>query len=149
MRAVIQRCQKARVEVAQKIEGEIGRGLVVFLGVGQEDSEKDACYLAEKISGLRIFEDNQGKMNLSLQKNGGPALVVSQFTLYGDCRKGKRPGFSQAAVPDKAVPLYDYFCRQLEEKGIPVARGVFGAQMMVYVENDGPVTILLDSRKLF
>ncbi len=149
MRAVVQRSKRAYVSVDEEKQGEIEKGLVVFLGVGKEDREDDAYYLAEKVAGLRIFPDEQGKMNLSVLDKGESVLVISQFTLYGDCRKGKRPSFSQAAAPSQAVPLYNLFCTLLAEKGLQVKKGVFGAEMMVYVENSGPVTILLDSRKTF
>jgi D-tyrosyl-tRNA(Tyr) deacylase len=149
LRAVVQRVVRAAVEVEGEIVGEIQGGLVVFVGVAEDDTEKDCRYIAEKIAGLRIFEDGQGKMNLSLQEAGGAVLCVSQFTLYGDCRKGRRPGFKQAAAPEKAVYFYDQLCEMLANKGLQVARGKFQAKMKVKVENDGPVTILLDSRKLF
>jgi D-tyrosyl-tRNA(Tyr) deacylase len=149
MRAVVQRAVRAAVEVEGEVVGKIQGGLVVFVGVAEDDTEKDCRYLAEKIAGLRIFEDEQGKMNLSLQEVGGAVLCVSQFTLYGDCRKGRRPGFKQAAAPEKAVYFYDQLCEMLANKGLQVARGKFQAKMKVKVENDGPVTILLDSRKLF
>jgi D-aminoacyl-tRNA deacylase len=149
MRAVVQRVCRARVKVGQEEVGTIGPGLVVFLGVGQDDEEDDAKYLAAKISGLRIFEDTAGLMNLSVQDSGGAVLAISQFTLYGDCRKGRRPGFSNAAAPDQAKNLYDYFCELLRQEGLRVDTGRFQAEMKVTVDNDGPVTILLDSRKLF
>lgn len=149
MRAVVQRVNQAYVEVEGKVVGKIDKGLVVFLGVGQGDTESDSDYLAEKIAGLRIFEDAKGLMNLSVRDSGGEILSISQFTLYGDCRKGRRPGFSDAAPPDKAEALYDYFCEKLEALGIVVEKGVFQAEMRINVDNDGPVTILLDSKKLF
>lgn len=149
MRAVVQRVNQAYVEVEGKVVGKINKGLVIFLGVGQGDTEKDSDYLAEKIAGLRIFEDAKGLMNLSVRDSGGEILSISQFTLYGDCRKGRRPGFSDAASPDKAESLYDYFCEKLEELEIRVEKGVFQAEMRINVDNDGPVTILLDSKKLF
>jgi len=129
--------------------GRIEKGLVVLLGVGQEDEETDADYLAEKCAGLRIFEDQQGKMNLSLPQVGGAALVVSQFTLYGDARKGRRPSFTDAAPPERAQPLYGRFVAKLRQAGIQVATGEFQAMMQVALVNDGPVTILLDSRRRF
>lgn len=149
MRAVLQRVSEARVRVNGEIVGEVGRGLLVLLGVGQGDGEADARFLAEKTAGLRIFEDAQGKMNLSVEETGGAVLVVSQFTLYGDCRQGRRPGFSAAAPPDLANALYERFVGLLRERGLPVATGVFQAEMAVELVNDGPVTLLLDSRKEF
>ena len=149
MRAVLQRVSEARVRVNGKIVGEIGRGLLVLLGVGQGDSEADVRFLAEKTAGLRIFEDAQGKMNLSVEETGGAVLVVSQFTLYGDCRQGRRPGFSAAAPPELADALYRQFVDGLQKRGLPVATGIFQAEMAVELVNDGPVTLLLDSRKEF
>lgn len=149
MRAVVQRVHRASVEVERKVIGEIGPGLVVFLGVGQNDQPADSEYLATKIAGLRIFEDQAGLMNLSVQESGGSILSISQFTLYGDCRKGRRPGFSAAAPPEQAEELYDLFCENLRRHGIIVAKGRFQATMRIIVDNDGPVTILLDSNKLF
>ena len=150
MRAVVQRAVWAAVEVEGEVVGEIpGGGLAVFVGIAADDTENDCHYLADKIAGLRIFEDKQGKMNLSLQEAKGAVLCISQFTLYGDCRKGRRPSFKQAAAPEKAAYFYDLFCKFLSDKGLPVARGKFQAKMQVKIENDGPVTILLDSRKLF
>ena len=149
MRAVVQRVSQAQVTVAGEIAGQIGRGFVVLLGVGREDTAADAEYLAEKIANLRIFEDDEGKMNRSLLDVTGSALVISQFTLYGDARKGRRPGFSEAAPPEEANRLYLYLCERLAGCGIPVARGVFQAHMEVALVNDGPVTLLLDSAKLF
>jgi D-tyrosyl-tRNA(Tyr) deacylase len=149
MRAVLQRVSEAQVRVEGGIVGEIGRGLLVLLGVGQGDSVEDARFLAEKTAGLRIFEDAQGKMNLSVEEVGGAVLVVSQFTLYGDCRQGRRPGFSAAAPPDLANALYERFVDLLRERRLTVATGVFQAEMAVTLVNDGPVTLLLDSRKEF
>lgn len=149
MRAVLQRVSEARVRVNGEIVGEIGRGLLVLLGVGQGDGEADVRFLAEKTAGLRIFEDAQGKMNLSVEEVAGAVLVVSQFTLYGDCRQGRRPGFSAAAPPDLANALYERFVRLLRERGLPMATGIFQAEMAVELVNDGPVTLLLDSRKEF
>lgn len=149
MRAVVQRVTGSAVSVNGKITGEIGKGLMVLLGVEEEDANTDAEYLAEKISGLRIFEDNEGKMNLSLLQVGGDMLVVSQFTLLGDCKKGKRPSFIRAAGPEKAEPLYQTFVSCCRSRGIRVEEGVFRAEMHVRIENDGPVTLILDSRRQF
>jgi D-tyrosyl-tRNA(Tyr) deacylase len=149
MRAVIQRVTDASVVVDSRSVGKIGTGLLILLGVGCDDSTKDADYLADKITNLRVFNDDQGKMNLSLLETGGQALVVSQFTLYGDVRRGRRPSYSDAAEPDKANTLYTYFVEKLREQGIFVATGEFQAMMQVGLINDGPVTILLDSRKSF
>lgn len=149
MRAVVQRVHRASVTVENEMIGEIGPGLVVFLGVGHEDENKDADYLASKIAGLRIFEDDAGLMNLSVQESGGSILSVSQFTLFGDCRKGRRPGFSAAAPPERAEELYDYFCERLRLCNLNVATGQFQAEMRILVDNDGPVTMLLDSKRLF
>ncbi len=129
--------------------GAIGRGLVVLLGVGRGDTEADAVYLADKVAGLRVFEDEAGKLNRSVAEVGGRVLSVSQFTLYGDCRKGRRPSFSDAAPPELAVPLYAAFNARLRELGLEVATGEFGASMVVSLDNDGPVTLLLDSRRMF
>ncbi len=147
MRAVIQRVKESRVEVKDKVVGAIGPGLLVFLGVGEKDSEKDCQYLAEKITHLRIFPDDQGLMNRSLLDTGGGALVVSQFTLWGDCTKGRRPSFVQAARPERAKELYERFITLLKDKGVTVATGEFQKMMGVYLVNDGPVTLLLDSSK--
>lgn len=149
MRAVLQRVGEARVDVGGTTVGAIGQGVLVLLGVGQGDSAADARFLADKIAGLRIFEDAQGKMNLSVEDVGGSLLVVSQFTLYGDCRQGRRPGFSAAAPPEQANALYEQFVGMLRERGLTVATGVFQAEMAVSLVNDGPVTLLLDSRKEF
>lgn len=149
MRAVVQRASRARVTVDAKVAGEIGSGMLVFLGVGREDGEKDAEFLAEKITNLRIFPDADRKMNLSLLDAGGAMLVVSQFTLQGDCRKGRRPAFTAAAPPEKAEPLYERFIARVEERGAPVASGRFGAVMEVEIVNDGPVTLLLDTSGAF
>jgi D-tyrosyl-tRNA(Tyr) deacylase len=146
---VVQRVSRARVVVEGQVRGEIGAGLVVLLGVGRGDTIERAAYLAEKIVHLRIFDDDQGKMNRSLAETGGAALVVSQFTLYGDVRKGRRPGFEQAAPPEEATRLYEELVRCLRALGVRVETGVFGARMAVELTNDGPVTILLDSEKLF
>jgi len=147
VRAVIQRVTRARVEVAGKIVGEIGAGLLVLLGVASDDTTEAADYLAEKIANLRIFQDDEGKMNRSLVDTGGAMLVVSQFTLYGDVRRGRRPSYSDAAAPDKANQFYEYFVERARSLGIRVETGVFQAMMQVSLTNDGPVTILLDSGK--
>ncbi|MCK4621519.1 MAG: D-tyrosyl-tRNA(Tyr) deacylase [Desulfuromonadales bacterium] len=149
MRAVIQRVSRAGVRVADEQISAIGAGLLVLLGIETGDDEKAADYLAEKISGLRIFEDNAGKMNLSVVDRAGELLVVSQFTLLADCRKGRRPGFSRAALPRLAEPLCDYFVARLRESGLPVQTGRFRAEMAVELVNDGPVTIMLDSHRQF
>ncbi len=149
MRAVVQRVKGAKVDVDGKRVGEIGQGLLVFLGVGERDSEKDAEYLANKIAHLRIFSDEKGLMNLSIVDTGGALLVVSQFTLWADCVKGRRPSFTRAAAPDRAQELYEHFNLNLQKLGLQVATGVFQALMEVHLINDGPVTILLDSEKTF
>ena len=149
MRAVLQRVTDADVSVDSKITGKIGKGFVILLGVEDGDSEADADYLVEKITGLRVFEDSEGKMNLSMMDVGGELLSVSQFTLLADARKGRRPSFVKAARPEEANRLYIYFNEKVREKGIRVAEGVFQAEMLVRINNDGPVTILLDSKKLF
>jgi D-tyrosyl-tRNA(Tyr) deacylase len=149
MRAVIQRVTSASVTVEGQVVGAIGAGFLVLLGVGEGDTEADADYLADKTAKLRVFEDADGKMNLGLLDTGGSVLVVSQFTLYGDARKGNRPSFGTAARPEEANRLYAYYCARLRGYGISVATGVFQAMMAVALVNDGPVTILLDSRKGF
>ena len=149
MRAVIQRVSRARVTVDGETTGEIGPGVLVLLGVGQEDDEADAIYLAEKISGLRIFEDDLGKMNRSVVEAGGAVLAVSQFTLYGDVRKGKRPSFDEAAPPERARQLYEFFVEKIQAAGLRCETGRFQANMKVELVNEGPVTILLDSKKEF
>ena len=149
MRAVVQRVSRASVAVEGKITGEIGRGFLVLLGVAKSDTAGDADYLAEKISGLRIFEDSDGKMNLALADVNGAVLVVSQFTLHGDVRRGKRPSFDSAAPPDQARKLYEYFVERVRALGLRCETGVFQAMMQVELVNDGPVTILLDSEKTF
>ena len=149
MRAVVQRVTDADVSVENQVKGSIGRGFVVLLGVEEGDNETDADYIAEKVSGLRVFDDCEGKMNLSVTDIGGEILSVSQFTLLADARKGRRPSFIRAAQPEEANRLYEYFNEKVREKGVTVAEGVFRADMLVRINNDGPVTILLDSRKLF
>lgn len=149
MRAVIQRVTDADVSVGNKITGAIAKGYVVLLGVEDGDTEADADYLAEKIAGLRVFEDNEEKMNLSIMDVKGEILSISQFTLLADARKGRRPSFVKAARPEEANKLYLYLNEKLREKGIKVEEGIFRAEMLVRINNDGPVTILLDSRKLF
>ena len=150
MRAVLQRVIRADVTVVsgeeRRVSGEIGRGLLILLGVKADDSVEDAKYLADKIANLRIFEDDTGKMNLSLLETGGEALAVSNFTLYGDCRKGRRPGFSEAAPGAQAEPLYKIFGELLSGMGIRVQYGEFGATMEVTLVNDGPVTLIVESR---
>jgi len=149
MRAVVQRVTEARVEVAGELAGEIGAGLLVLIGVGHEDTDSDAQYLVDKITNLRIFDDSEGKMNRSLLETHGSILVVSQFTLYGDVRRGRRPSYSDAAEPEKAKQLYEYFVDRVRRLGPKVETGVFQAMMKVTLTNDGPVTILLDSTKAF
>ncbi len=149
MRAVIQRVSEASVTIDQQTVGAIGQGLMVLLGVAQGDTSQEAKALAEKTAGLRIFEDNAGKMNRSVEEIGGSLLVVSQFTLLGDCRKGRRPGFTDAAPPQLADQLYEEYVAALRSRGVNVATGVFRADMQVALVNDGPVTMLLDSRKQF
>jgi len=147
VRAVIQRVTRASVTVEGRVAGEIGAGLLVLLGVSRTDNPETAAYLAEKIVNLRIFSDEAGKMNLSLLDVGGSALLVSQFTLYGDTRGGRRPSYIQAAPPEQASLLYEEFVRSIRSLGVPVHTGVFQAHMQVELVNDGPVTILLDSEK--
>jgi D-tyrosyl-tRNA(Tyr) deacylase len=149
MRAVIQRVQQGSVTVDGEVVGEIGPGLVILLGAGHGDGQAEADRLAAKIANLRIFSDAQGKTNLSILDVGGDALVISQFTLYADCRKGRRPSFVKAAMPDVAEPLVDYFAGQLREAGVErVEKGEFGASMLVEIHNDGPFTIVLDTAEL-
>ncbi|MNM87350.1 D-tyrosyl-tRNA(Tyr) deacylase [compost metagenome] len=145
MRVVVQRCREARVNVGGETVGAIGPGLMLLVGVTHEDTEQDAAYLAEKIAGLRIFEDEAGKMNLAVTEIGGAILSVSQFTLYGDSRKGRRPNFMAAARPEMAEPLYERFNELLRAKGLTVETGVFGAEMDVGLTNWGPVTLIVDS----
>jgi D-tyrosyl-tRNA(Tyr) deacylase len=149
MRAVVQRVSRAQVAVSGEIAGQIGLGLLVLLGVGRDDTEGDASYLAEKIAGLRVFEDDLGKMNRSLQEVGGAVLAVSQFTLYGDVRRGKRPSFDAAAAPEKARQLYEFFVERIRAAGVRCETGRFQETMTVELVNEGPVTILLDSGKAF
>lgn len=149
MRAVVQRVSRAKVTVAGEITGHIGQGLLVLLGIGQEDTEAGADYLADKIIGLRIFEDDVGKMNRSVAEVGGAVLAVSQFTLYGDVRKGKRPSFDDAARPEMARTLYERFVSRVRASGLRCETGRFQEMMEVELVNDGPVTILQDSEKLF
>ncbi|MEA3440566.1 MAG: D-aminoacyl-tRNA deacylase [Chloroflexota bacterium] len=144
MKVVLQRVKSGRVSIDDRLVAEIGLGLVILLGVGPEDGEGEARYLTEKIVNMRIFEDDKGKMNLSLLDVGGQALVVSQFTLYADTRKGRRPSFVNAAPPDIASPLVDQFVEMLNALGIPAQKGEFGAHMLVEIANDGPVTIILE-----
>ena len=149
MRAVVQRVTRAKVTVDDKLIGEIGKGLVVLLGIARDDTKLDAAYLAEKICALRIFDDDEGKMNLSVKDAHGGVLIVSQFTLYGDVRRGLRPSWIEAAAPEVAEPMYEFFVRQVRAAVSEVATGSFRAMMQVELVNDGPVTILLDSKKLF
>jgi len=149
MRAVVQRVTRAKVTIDGKTAGEIQKGLVVLLGVARDDAEGDATYLANKIVALRIFDDEEGKMNVSLKDCGGGALVVSQFTLYGDVRRGLRPSWIDAAALENAEPLYEVFCAELRKELTQVATGGFRQTMQVELVNDGPVTILIDSKKLF
>ena len=149
MRAVVQRVSRAKVRVNGSITGEIALGLLVLLGVGRDDSEADAIYLVEKIAGLRVFEDENGKMNRSVQDVGGSVLAVSQFTLYGDVRRGKRPSFDAAAPPEQAQRLYEFFVQGIQAAGLRCATGRFQEMMQVELVNEGPVTILLDSKKVF
>jgi D-tyrosyl-tRNA(Tyr) deacylase len=149
MRAVVQRVTEASVSVDEQICGAIQRGLMVLVGMNSEDSQRDLIWMAEKIAGLRVFEDSEGKMNLSLRDVGGAVLLVSQFTLFGDCRKGRRPSFIAAARPEKARELYSSLTAELKGLGVPVETGIFQADMKVHLVNDGPVTLLLDSSGQF
>jgi D-tyrosyl-tRNA(Tyr) deacylase len=146
MRAVVQRVSRANVVIAGDTVGDIGCGLVVLLGIAHTDTPAQAQWLAEKVAGLRIFNDAEGKMNRDLVEVGGAMLIVSQFTLYGDCRKGKRPSFIDAASPSIAIPLYETFINSVKALGIPVAAGRFGADMKVELVNDGPVTLIVESK---
>ena len=148
MRAVIQRVTSAQVRVDGQVVGQIGQGFLVLLGIAHADGDEEALYLARKIVGLRVFEDNDGKMNLALGDVGGSVLAVSQFTLYGDVRKGRRPSFIDAARPEHAEPLYQRFCRMLAAEGVAVQQGVFQAHMEISLVNDGPVTIWMDTAQL-
>ncbi len=148
MRAILQRVSRAAVQVNGALVGEIGAGYLVLLGITHGDGAAEAVLLARKVAGLRVFEDEDGKMNLSIVETRGQILVVSQFTLYGDTRKGRRPSFINAARPEQAEPLYQHFCNLLSEQGILVATGIFGAHMAVELVNDGPVTIILDTGDL-
>jgi len=145
MRALIQRVSTARVCVGEKVLGKINRGLVILIGIRNGDTQAEIEYIAEKAINLRIFEDEQGKMNLSALNTAAEILAISQFTLYADCRRGRRPGFSQAAPPETSKPLYEDFVRYLKKSGLKIAEGEFGAHMLVEIHNDGPVTIMLDS----
>jgi len=149
MRAVIQRVLQAKVEVEGDVVGRIERGLLVYLGVGKDDDEKDVEFMADKLANLRIFADEAGKMNRSVIDVGGGILLVSNFTLHGDCRKGRRPGFDAAGPPERAEKLYQTVAARITQHGVPVETGSFGAYMQVTSQNDGPVTFLLDSTKLF
>lgn len=149
MRSVVQRVSRAAVNVNGETIGRIGKGFLVLLGVGIEDSSQDLAWMVDKIVGLRVFEDEEGKMNRSILEEKGEILLVSQFTLYGDCRRGKRPSFSTAAPPQKAKALYDEAVRKIAASGVPVETGIFQADMKIDLVNDGPVTLLLDSEKTF
>ncbi len=148
MRALIQRVKNAAVTIDGAVQGQIDKGLLILLGVCEGDTEQDAAYLADKCAGLRIFTDENDKMNLSCADIGGGLLVVSQFTLYGDCKKGKRPNFMRAARPETAIPLYEHFIQQCKASGLPVETGTFGADMQVSLVNDGPVTIWMDTAEM-
>ena len=146
MRALVQRVTEGSVTIDGKVNGAIGQGLVILLGITHTDTEKDADFVADKCVDLRIFEDENGKMNKSLEEIGGEILLISQFTLYAATRKGRRPSFDEAARPEVAEPLYEYFIKKLKERNIRVATGIFGADMHVEIHNDGPVTIFMDSK---
>ncbi len=148
MRAVLTRVKSAAVTIDGEVVGKIGQGFLILLGVGPEDTEADSRYLAEKALGLRVFEDEQGKMNCSLEQVGGQVLVVSQFTLYGNCRKGRRPSFTEAAPPELGNRLYEQFLKDCADLGFPPQHGQFGADMQVESVNDGPVTLILDTQQL-
>ena len=144
MKLVIQRVKEAKVEVESKIVGKIEKGFLVLIGIKKGDKKQQADYLVKKLCNLRVFEDNNGKMNLSLKDVKGKLLIVSQFTLYGDCSDGNRPSFIEAAKPEEAIPLYEYFCEECAKNSIEVQRGIFGADMKVHLLNDGPVTIIIE-----
>jgi D-aminoacyl-tRNA deacylase len=144
MKALIQRVSTAAVRVENKIVGQINKGFVVLLGITHNDTKKEALFVADKIANLRVFEDDNEKMNLSLKNVNGSALVISQFTLYGDARKGRRPSFTEAARPEKAIPLYEFFIKEMKKQNIPVESGEFGAHMNVEIHNSGPVTIMIE-----
>jgi D-tyrosyl-tRNA(Tyr) deacylase len=146
VKAVVQRVSEGRVSIDGQVVGEIGAGLLLLVGIGQEDEDSDLVWMADKLTGLRIFEDDDGKMNLSVTEIGGAVLSVSQFTLYGDCRKGRRPNFMGAARPEQAESMYDRFNGLLRERGVHVETGRFGAMMDVAMVNNGPVTLIVDSR---
>lgn len=148
MKVVLQRVKSAQVEVDDKIVGKIERGFLILLGVTHHDTKEEVEYLVKKVCHMRVFEDEQGKMNLDLKQVNGKLLVVSQFTLYADCRSGNRPSFTQAADPNRAEELYEYFCKQCQENGIVVEQGIFGADMKVELINDGPVTIVLEKEAI-
>ena len=144
MKAIIQRVSSASVKVENKIVGQINKGFVVLLGITHKDTETEAKFIAKKVANLRVFSDNEDKMNLSLKDVDGEALIISQFTLYGDAQKGNRPSFTEAARPEEAIPLYEYFISEIKKTGIPVATGIFGAMMDVQINNSGPVTIMIE-----
>lgn len=149
MRAVVQRVTQASVETGGEVVGRIAHGLLVLIGVDESDELADTQYVVDKLSGLRIFNDAEGKFNLSVHDAGGAVLLISQFTLHGDCRRGRRPSFTKAARPEKAIPLYEAVAKLLREQGLHVEMGRFGAHMAVHLVNDGPVTVLLDSKRVF
>ena len=149
MRAVVQRVKEARVEVDGQITGAIEKGLMVFLGVGRDDDRTDGEFMADKLANLRIFRDDEDKMNLSVKDSGGAILLISQFTLYGDCRKGRRPSFDAAGEPKQAKKLYDETIAMIRSMGVAVETGIFAARMQIFSQNDGPVTLILDSKKKF